>query len=252
MKSPVILAIILLISFTSFSQEYDFIDKKLKRKTINELGGKINLGAGMNYYLENGDKLELSGLKDYLGNVAYKPAFFLDDQNKISAIVFEKASETEIAKAKAIQEQRALAGQRTDVGKQMTPFSITDMDGNKINLADYKGKVIVLNFWFIACKPCVMEMPHLNKFVEKYQDDEVLFLAIANDDKKQIERFLQKKEFDYTIAPDGKGIASDWGVASFPTNIIIDKEGNIAYSMSGYGSHMIPIMEKKIEELLNN
>ncbi|MEL6559223.1 MAG: TlpA disulfide reductase family protein [Bacteroidota bacterium] len=252
MKSPIILAIILLISFTSFAQEYDFIDKNLKRKTIQELGGKINLGSGMSYFLENGDKLELSSLKDYLGNANYKPAFFLDNQNNIKTIVFEEASEEEIAKAKALQEERALAGQRTEVGKEMIPFSITDMDGNKISLADQKGKVIVLNFWFIACKPCVMEMPHLNKFVEKYQDDDVLFLAIANDEKTQIERFLEKKKFDYTIAPDGKRVASDWGVSSFPTNIIIDKEGNIAYSMSGYGSHMIPLMEKKIEELLND
>ena len=250
MKSPVLIAIFLFVTGFVYAQQYDFIDKNLKRKTAIELGDKINLGAETNYFLENGEKLELSNLKDYLSNPMYKPAFYADENNKLNAIVFEKASDEEIAKSLAIQQKRKASGELKEVGNPMIPISTTDMKGNKVNLEDYKGKVIVLNFWFIACKPCIMEMPHLNKFVEKYKDEDVVFLAIANDDKKQIENFLTKKKFDYTIAPNGRSIAYDWGVNSFPTNIIIDKEGVIAYSVSGYGSHMMPMMEKKIEELL--
>ena len=54
-------------------------------------------------------------------------------------------------------------------GKSFGKFKTTDMNGNKINTQDLKGKTIVMNFWFINCPPCRTEIPHLNKLVDKYK-----------------------------------------------------------------------------------
>jgi thiol-disulfide isomerase/thioredoxin len=81
------------------------------------------------------------------------------------------------------------------IGKEAFPFSATDISGNNYSLDELKGKVIVINFWFVECKPCVMEMPELNKLVEKHKNKEVVFLGFANNDKPKIEKFLKTKSF---------------------------------------------------------
>jgi len=75
-------------------------------------------------------------------------------------------------------------------GKKISLFKSTDINNKKINLKDEKGKIIVLNFWFIDCAPCRMEMPDLNDLVEKYKgNDSVLFIAVALDTRSDIKDF---------------------------------------------------------------
>lgn len=192
----------------------------------------------------------MTSLNKFFKDPKYAPAFYFDKDDKVKTIVFEKANENQIAERKALMARQAEAIGLIEVGKPMKAIAIKDMDDNMVDLKDYKGKVIVLNFWFIGCKPCVAEMPHLNKFVEDYEDKGVVFLAVSLDNKEAIEKFLTKKQFDYTIAPNGRSIASELGITSYPTNIIIDKEGKIIYSVSGFGDHLMPIMDEKIEKLV--
>src|ERR687893_223477 len=56
-------------------------------------------------------------------------------------------------------------------------FSLTSMDGKKFELASLRGKVVVINFWFTGCPPCIEEMPKLNELVEKFKDKDVVFIA---------------------------------------------------------------------------
>lgn len=119
--------------------------------------------------------------------------------------------------------------------KPAPAFSATDLSGKTYKLDELKGKTVVLNFWFIGCKPCVMEMPHLNKLVEKYGKEEVVFIAFALDNKAALEKFLLKKTFKYNIIPDAGRIAQEtYKVNSFPTSIIIDKKGFVQDYLIGY------------------
>ncbi len=121
------------------------------------------------------------------------------------------------------------------LNKPAPAFLATDLNGKIYQLDKLKGKTVVLNFWFIGCKPCVMEMPHLNKLVEKYGKEDIVFIAFALDDKAALEKFLTKKSFEYNIIPDAGKVSHDtFKVSAFPTSIIIDKKGIVQDYLIGY------------------
>jgi thiol-disulfide isomerase/thioredoxin len=119
-------------------------------------------------------------------------------------------------------------------GTVPSDFQVTDMEGKKVALADFKGKVVVLNYWFIACQPCVAEMPLLNQLVKKYKGKDVVFLAVTFDGKEQVQRFLGASPFDYRIFPDERAAIKEMGIMAFPTNAVLDKEGRVVASKAGY------------------
>jgi len=126
-----------------------------------------------------------------------------------------------------------------------SPFQVETLAGNKLELAKLKGKVVVLNFWFISCAPCRVEMPGLNTLVQEYQDKDVVFKgrnrfdckendsAFAMDKAPELKEFLQQKPFDYQIVALGSKLASAYGVKVFPTHVIINREGQIEYFLTG-------------------
>jgi len=85
----------------------------------------------------------------------------------------------------------------------------------------------VLNFWFIGCKPCVEEIPDLNRIQEKFKDKDVVFLAVTFDSKKKLEEFVKKKPFNFTLVPDSMKIIRQFYVNSYPTTMLIDKDRKI-------------------------
>lgn len=121
------------------------------------------------------------------------------------------------------------------LNKPAPEFTATDLNGKSYKMDELKGKTVVLNFWFIGCKPCVMEMPHLNKLVAKYGSEDVVFIAFALDSEVALKKFLVKNPFNYNIIPDAGKIAQDnFKVNSFPTSIIIDKQGLVQDYLIGY------------------
>jgi thiol-disulfide isomerase/thioredoxin len=122
------------------------------------------------------------------------------------------------------------------------------LDGREAKLADLKGKVVVLNFWFIGCAPCRVEIPGLNKLVEEYKGKDVVFLAFANNEEKLLREFLEASPFKYEIVPQGEPAAKLFDVSVYPTHIIIDKAGAVAYFLTG-GS---PERHEQLAPLIDN
>ncbi len=131
-------------------------------------------------------------------------------------------------------------------------FLVTDINGNEYSLNSLKGKIIVMNFWFIECNPCVREMPELNKLVESYKNEDVVFLGFAINDKSNIESFLKKNVFSYNIIPNSMGINETYEISRYPTNLIIDEHSNIVFKTVGLHSTTISDLEKNIENLIKN
>jgi thiol-disulfide isomerase/thioredoxin len=131
------------------------------------------------------------------------------------------------------------------------PFSIADMDGNIVDSKSLKGKVVVLNFWFTRCNPCVEEMPELNKLVKQYKNNkDVVFLALTFDDKATVSAFLKKNDFDYTILPDAKSIVDDYIVMGYPSNLVLDKKGDIQYQSMGFRHRIDATLNDEIKHAL--
>ncbi|WEK71184.1 MAG: TlpA disulfide reductase family protein [Candidatus Chryseobacterium colombiense] len=91
-----------------------------------------------------------------------------------------------------------------------------------------KGKPTFINFWFRHCIPCINEIPLLNSLKEKY-GDRVNFLSITYENKKSVEEFLKKKNINFKHITDSKKQLDDLNYSSYPTNLILDKNGNVKY-----------------------
>ncbi len=101
-------------------------------------------------------------------------------------------------------------------GKAFGFFKTADIENNKINLKEEQGKIIVVNFWFINCPPCRMEIPALNELVEAYKgDDRVKFIGIALDARSDLEEFLKTFPFKYTVVENGRYLAERYGFVLF-------------------------------------
>lgn len=118
--------------------------------------------------------------------------------------------------------------------KEKAPdFEVVTLDGKKLRLSDLKGKAVVLNFWFIGCAPCRVEIPGLNNLTEEFKEKDVVFIAFALDKEKNLKSFLQETSFKYQIVPNAGKIADQFRVRAYPTHIIINKEGRIEFRLMG-------------------
>ena len=139
------------------------------------------------------------------------PDFYLDAEKEIRAIILNVSENNQVRQP-----------QQGQVGLDAPDFSAADMNGKAYSLSSLKGKIVVINFWFVECKPCVIEMPELNEIVEKNNSEEVVFLAFAMNVKPKIESFLKKHTFDYTVLPDSGAVIGNYKIKSYPAHIILD------------------------------
>lgn len=129
-------------------------------------------------------------------------------------------------------------------------FQVTSLDGKRFEPESLRGKVVVLNFWYIGCAPCRMEIPSLNKLVKAFREKEVVFVAIGLDDDEAMRQFLKETEFAYDVVCKGGRVVSHFGVRGFPTHIIIDQEGLIDTRLTGGSKEIDKKLAPLIERLL--
>lgn len=135
------------------------------------------------------------------------------------------------------------------VGTIIPSFNYTDIHGNELSSESLKDKAIVLNFWSIACGPCIKEIPELNKLVEKYDTENVKFIAPAalTDKEILINQFLLKKPFSYDIVIIN---GDDYVISSYPTHVIINQKHVVEEIITGYSEENIQKLEKVINDIL--
>ena len=130
-------------------------------------------------------------------------------------------------------------------------FSYTTLDGTNGTLAGLRGKVVVLDCWFISCPGCEIEKNSLNKLVESFHGDtNVVFLSIATDGETALRHYLEHAESKFKIVPNGYGICQKIGVNGFPTHIIIGRDGKTLGFEMGGGENEGDMMRPKIEQAL--
>jgi thiol-disulfide isomerase/thioredoxin len=151
----------------------------------------------------------------------------------------------------AMKKRKPAESEQFHAGDVFKPFNERDINGQKFDLKKDKGKVYVINFWFINCPPCRAEIPDLNDIVEKYKDNkDVVFIAICLDDADRINTFLKLYPFNYHIIDNGRYIAEKYGVHLYPTNLVVNREGKVAYSSVSNQSSNQYWISKTIDEAL--
>ena len=115
-------------------------------------------------------------------------------------------------------------------GSEAPNFSARTIDGNPITMSALRGRVVVLNFWFIGCPACVFETPKLNEFAAKFASDpNIEFIAMTNDPASAVRKYAVAHPFDYKMIADAKPILASFVVGGYPKNIVIGKDGRIVY-----------------------
>ncbi len=114
-------------------------------------------------------------------------------------------------------------------------FDAVDINGKNIKLSEYKGKVVILDFWATWCPPCIKEIPNLKKIYAKYKGDdfEIISIALERKPKENAIKFVAEKKMDWVHVIDkekGKEIATEYKIRYIPTMYIINKKGEIIES----------------------
>lgn len=135
-------------------------------------------------------------------------------------------------------------------GQLFPNFKLTTMDGDEVTSKNTKGKIILFNFWFTSCGPCIKEMPELNEMVQEFEDEGVLFIAPTFNDTDQVDQFLKRFDFDYSIVSDVKDFCLELNIRSYPTHFIVNKEGMIEKVMIGYSVVTVSSLRKNLKKLL--
>jgi len=124
----------------------------------------------------------------------------------------------------------------TGKGQLAPNFTLTDMQGQQVSLADLKGKVVILNFWATWCPPCREEMPSMEMLHRKYKDQGLVILAVnvEQEGMAAVKGFLQKTPYTFPILLDTEAeVQNLYKVFRFPESFIIDKNGNVVEKVIG-------------------
>ena len=135
-------------------------------------------------------------------------------------------------------------------GDTAPDFTITADNGQTVSLPDFKGKLLVLNFWASWCPPCVQETPSLSQFAAAYAPKGVVVLGISVDkDEKAYKSFLQKFRPAFLTAREFK-THEDYGTFMYPETYIIDAKGKVLQKLAEPADWMAPQMTQLIDSLL--
>jgi thiol-disulfide isomerase/thioredoxin len=115
------------------------------------------------------------------------------------------------------------------------PFLLRDINGKIVSTADWKGKVVILNFWATWCPPCREEIPELVRLQEKYKDRLLIVGASEDDDgPEKVEQFVQQHGMNYPVVMATKELIDNYGgVPALPTSFIIDPQGRVVTKHTG-------------------
>jgi len=122
------------------------------------------------------------------------------------------------------------SAQLVDVGAQAPDFQLEDTKGNKVSLADLRGKVVLVNFWATWCPPCRAEMPSMEKLNESMAGEDFIMLAINVEEngRSVVPEFLNRSPHSFPILYDDQGVVQKlYGVYKFPESFVIRKDGVI-------------------------
>jgi thiol-disulfide isomerase/thioredoxin len=131
-------------------------------------------------------------------------------------------------------------------------LSLTDLNGSAIHTADYKNKVVVVNFWAAWCVPCAEEVPQFIALQKKYQGQGLQVIGFSvDDDAEELQSFYRKYQMNYPVVPSDIKLADAFGgVLGLPTTFVIGRDSCIHTKHTGVTD--FPVLEREVVSLLKS
>jgi thiol-disulfide isomerase/thioredoxin len=138
-------------------------------------------------------------------------------------------------------------------GGPTPPLALNDLNGKPLKLENYRGKVVMVQFWATYCPPCLKEMPSMMRLQAKLAGKPFAILSVnMGETEKEVKDFLAKVNTDFTILMDSDGKAlSAWKVFVAPSTFLVDPKGNIRYTLQGGAEWDGPEYVAIISKLMN-
>jgi len=147
---------------------------------------------------------------------------------------------------------RNVTGPSVSVGDEAPDFSLMSEGGRPIQLKDLRGKFVILNFWATWCGPCVEELPSLNRFAQRFAQQDVVVLGVSVDDNAAAyEKFLQAAGVRFTTVRDPERKTPRlYGTFKYPESYFIDRKGKVVQKIIGPADWSNPELVSLMEQLL--
>lgn len=144
------------------------------------------------------------------------------------------------------------AREKIEIGAPAPNFSLETTTGAKMTLSDFKGKVVLLDFWATWCPPCRFSIPALIKLHEKYKNKNFVILGINVDEyRKPVLSFVKKQKIEYLVLYGGREkVEWDYRIRAIPSFFLLDGSGKIVKIYSGFYPGLEKEWEKEIDHLL--
>jgi len=134
------------------------------------------------------------------------------------------------------------------VGETAPEWQLRDADGNLHTLSQYRGKILVMDFWSTWCGPCKDVMSHMQKLHERYKDKEVVVIGVNSWEKQDPVEVMKKRHYDYGLLVKGEEIADAYRVTRLPAVYIIGVDSRIIYSYEGvYDKNLALVIDKYLK-----
>ncbi len=114
---------------------------------------------------------------------------------------------------------------------EIDKIRLTDTKGQTINLKQYEGKTIFINFWATWCKPCIQEMPSIKEAQNILKNEDVIFLMASNESIEVIEEFKKSKDYNFNYVRIEN--SEEMNVQTLPVTFIFNSKGNLVFSEAG-------------------
>jgi len=131
-------------------------------------------------------------------------------------------------------------------------FSLPDIEGNIVNFSDYRGKVVIVDFWATWCGPCISEIPHFIDLQNTYQLEglQIIGVTMQSGSSEDVAEKVRELNINYTIVMGNNEVAQKFGgVRAFPTTFVMDKEGKIYKKYIGALPNIKELFEADIKAL---
>ncbi len=163
-----------------------------------------------------------------------------------------KPAEEKVSEEKPVENSYKTSPMK--LNEESPTFTLKDVNGKEIKLTDYKGKIVILDFWATWCGPCRRGVPDLVELQKEFKND-VAVLGISLDwltgTSADVADFIKEYEINYPILIADEQVTKDFGgIAAIPTSFVLDKQGNIVDQHVGLVSKSV--FTNKIKELLAN